>query len=52
MADEYEVGYKRPPKHTQFKLGQSGNMKGRPKGTRNFLFRSYRPSSTPIESRG
>jgi hypothetical protein len=30
------VGYKRPPKHTRFKPGQSGNPKGRPRGTRNF----------------
>ena len=29
----YEVGYKRPPKHTRFKKGHSGNPKGRPKGT-------------------
>lgn len=27
----YQVGYGRPPKHTQFKKGQSGNPKGRPK---------------------
>ena len=32
----YEVGYGKPPKHTQFKPGQSGNRKGRPKGTQNF----------------
>src|SRR4051812_12927785 len=25
------VGYKKPPKHTQFQPGQSGNPKGRPK---------------------
>jgi hypothetical protein len=25
---EYEVGYGKPPKHTQFKPGQSGNPKG------------------------
>ena len=31
----YEVGYKKPPKHTQFKPGQSGNPNGRPKGTKN-----------------
>jgi len=30
-----EVGYGKPPKHTQFKPGRSGNPKGRPKGTRN-----------------
>jgi hypothetical protein len=32
---EYKVGYKRPPRHTQFKPGQSGNPRGRPKGLRN-----------------
>ena len=32
---DYEVGYKKPPKDTQFKPGQSGNPLGRPKGTKN-----------------
>jgi Family of unknown function (DUF5681) len=27
----YEVGYKKPPKNTQFKKGVSGNSSGRPK---------------------
>lgn len=27
---EYEVGYGKPPKHTQWKPGESGNKKGRP----------------------
>lgn len=38
MADDrndYEVGYKKPPKDTRFKPGQSGNPRGRPKGTKN-----------------
>lgn len=29
------VGYKNPPKGHRFKPGQSGNPRGRPKGTRN-----------------
>ena len=28
----YPVGYAKPPKATQFQPGQSGNLKGRPKG--------------------
>lgn len=32
---KYNVGYGHPPKHTQFKPGQSGNPKGRPKGARS-----------------
>lgn len=32
---DYEVGYGKPPKHTQFKPGQSGNPRGRPRGTKN-----------------
>lgn len=35
MSDDYEIGYKRPPKNTRFQKSQSGNPKGRPKGTRN-----------------
>jgi hypothetical protein len=34
-SGDYEVGYKKPPKRTQFKPGQSGNPNGRPKGAQN-----------------
>jgi Family of unknown function (DUF5681) len=33
----YEVGYGKPPKHTRFKPGQSGNPKGRKPGSKNVM---------------
>jgi len=32
---DYEVGYGKPPLHTRFEKGQSGNPRGRPKGAKN-----------------
>ncbi len=34
-STDYEVGYKKPPKHTRFQPGRSGNPRGRPQGTKN-----------------
>jgi hypothetical protein len=32
---DYEVGYGKPPRHTRFELGRSGNPRGRPGGSKN-----------------
>jgi len=32
---DYEVGFGKPPVHTRFRPGQSGNPKGRPKKTKD-----------------
>lgn len=33
---KYTIGYGKPPRHSRFKPGRSGNPKGRPKGARSF----------------
>jgi hypothetical protein len=43
----YAVGHKKPPLHTRFPPGQSGNPKGRPKGR----FRAARVEVFSIPSR-
>jgi hypothetical protein len=34
--EEYPIGYKKPPRHSQFQPGQSGNRNGRPKQAPTF----------------
>jgi hypothetical protein len=34
---DYSVGYRKPPSHSRFKPGISGNPKGRPRGRKNSL---------------
>ena len=48
MAKDYEVGYGKPPEHTRFKKGQSGNSKGRPEGSKNFSTDVKTALQTPV----
>lgn len=54
MSDDYEVGYKKPPKKSQFKPGQSGNSKGRSKGSKNLktVVQEEAYSKIPIKEGG
>jgi len=52
QGSDYEVGYGRPPAHTRFKAGKSGNPKGRPKGARglNTLARELLTARVPVRT--
>ena len=55
MSDKiYKVGYKKPPKHTQFKPGQSGNPKGLGKRdeTPKTVFKEEMAERFPITRKG
>lgn len=45
---DYTVGYGKPPTASRFKPGQSGNPKGRPKGSKSARTLLDRALSTPI----
>ena len=51
----YAVGNKRPPLHSRFQRGKSGNPSGRPKGRTNFdttlLKEFYKPVSATINGK-
>lgn len=52
--EDGEVGYGRPPKEHRFKSGQSGNPKGRPKGSKNeaTIFREIVEMEVPMRVSG
>ena len=47
-AQDGKVGYKRPPTHSRFPKGQSGNPRGRQKGVRNFAVDVKRSLEIPV----
>jgi uncharacterized protein DUF5681 len=52
QASDYVVGYGRPPAHTRFKPGKSGNPRGRPKGPKglNTLVREVMTAKVPVRT--
>jgi hypothetical protein len=53
-ADDYKVGYGRPPKEHQFRKNVSGNAKGRPKGARSTAeaAKAYLDGSVMVRQQG
>lgn len=47
MSD-YTVGHGKPPKHSQFPKGRSGNPKGRPRGSKNLATIFHQVTSEKI----
>jgi hypothetical protein len=46
---DYTVGYKKPPRHSRFRPGQSGNPSGRKKGVRNLASDVKRTLKVPVK---
>jgi len=46
--NNFEIGYGRPPRHSRFVPGQSGNPRGRQKGVRNLANDVKRTLEVPV----
>ena len=47
-ADGFTVGYKKPPQHSRFRPGKSGNPRGKQKGVRNLGSDVKRTLEVPV----
>ena len=47
--DGFTVGYKKPPRHSRFQPGRSGNRRGKEKGVRNFGTDVKRTLEVPVK---
>lgn len=45
---DYQVGYRKPPEHTRFRKGRSGNPRGRPAGSKNLATILARALDEPV----
>jgi len=47
-STKQKVGHGKPPSHTQFKKGETGNKSGRPKGRKNFATLMMQAAHSPV----
>lgn len=52
LKADYEVGYGKPPKESQFARGHSGNPRGRPRGSKNLATLVLKESRQPVRING